>query len=69
MRNGTHLSGTDLWYDRGDGSQPLGGSNAFGINGTYSAYIYTNHAVSVIKQQGKKVPPVPLFLYAALHNV
>ena len=69
VRNGTHLSGTDLWYDRGDGSQPLGGTNAFGINGTYSAYLYTNHAVSVIEQHGKKVPPAPLFLYAALHNI
>ena len=40
-----HVTGTDLWADYGNGSQPVGGDNAVGTNGTYSGYIYSDRAV------------------------
>eukprot|EP01050_Picozoa_sp_SAG11_P016144 SAG11_NODE_2167_length_3725_cov_4.938224_2_plen_281_part_00 len=39
-----HVVGTDLWADYGNASQPAGGDNALGTNGTYSGYIYSRRA-------------------------
>jgi arylsulfatase B len=63
--------GTDLWADYGNGSQPAGGDNALGSNGTYSGYIYSRRAVEVITEHGVHYNEggTPLFLYLALHNI
>ena len=66
-----HVSGTDLWADYGNGSQPVGGGNAVAKNGTYSGYIYSDRAVEVITEHGLRhdSATAPLFLYLALHNI
>ena len=72
-----HLSAVDLWQDRGDGTQPPGGSAAHGLNGSYSAFTYTELAVATIdkhaaaqqRRAAGAAPPQPLFLYLALQNI
>ena len=68
---GARLSAVDLWQDRGDGTQPPGGSAAVGINGSYAAYTYTRLATDVIDAHARAAPRdgAPLFLYLALQNV
>lgn len=63
--------GTDLWADYGNASQPAGGDNAVGTNGTYSGYIYSRRAVELITEHGlhHNQGGTPLFLYLALHNI
>ena len=65
------MTGTDLWADFGNGSQPAGGDNAVGINGTYSGYIYADRAVAVITEHGRRNDSAtsPMFMYLALHNI
>ena len=70
------LSAVDLWQDRGDGTQP-GGTAAHGLNGSYSAFTYTELAVATIdkhaaaqqRRAAGAAPPQPLFLYLALQNI
>jgi len=45
--------GTDLWTDDGTGPH-LGGRNAYGVNGSYSAYTYTQLAVDAVTKYGRR---------------
>jgi len=53
----------DLWY----GNEP-----GHGLNGTYSAHLYSSHAVELLDDFGKRAqqdPALKLFLYVPWHDV